>query len=144
MHQPCLTCWRSDIHENIGCQSRGISKIMKAILTNGSPSAEFETDHEHFYFLIRLPVHEKTRTPESCFAPTSKASAHHLTPHVRRLLRALERRDVPSGIKDRSAFQGCVSSISLTSRTCRDDATQKIYQCSATLQPHGCRETLDR
>ena len=40
-------------------RSTGISKIIKAMAANGSPAPEFETDDEHSYFLIRLPVHEK-------------------------------------------------------------------------------------
>ncbi|MFA6270753.1 MAG: winged helix-turn-helix transcriptional regulator [Candidatus Paceibacterota bacterium] len=40
-------------------RSTGISKIIKAMAANGSPAPEFETDDDHSYFLIRLPVHEK-------------------------------------------------------------------------------------
>ena len=39
-------------------RSTGISKILKAIKENWSPSPEFDTDNDRSYFLIRLPVHE--------------------------------------------------------------------------------------
>jgi len=38
-------------------RSTGISKILKVMKNNGSPSPEFETDDDRSYFLIRLPVH---------------------------------------------------------------------------------------
>jgi ATP-dependent DNA helicase RecG len=38
-------------------RSTGIPKIMEAMEKNGSPPAEFEFDHDHSYFMVRLPVH---------------------------------------------------------------------------------------
>ena len=41
-------------------RSTGISKILKVMAANGSPTPEFESDADRSYFLIRLPVHERT------------------------------------------------------------------------------------
>ncbi len=40
-------------------RSTGISKILKVMADNGSPSPEFETDEDRSNFLIRLPVHDR-------------------------------------------------------------------------------------
>ncbi|WP_334107526.1 RNA-binding domain-containing protein, partial [Methylobacillus sp.] len=39
-------------------RSTGIPKILRVMQANGSPLPVFETDGDHSYFLIRLPVHE--------------------------------------------------------------------------------------
>ena len=41
-------------------RSTGIPKILKAMKANGSPAPEFESDEDRTYFLIRLPVHERS------------------------------------------------------------------------------------
>lgn len=45
-------------------RSTEISKILKAMKTNGSPLPEFETDDDRSYFLIRLPVHPGVASEE--------------------------------------------------------------------------------
>ena len=40
-------------------RSTGITKILEAMASNGSPAPEFETDEDRSYFLIRLPVHQR-------------------------------------------------------------------------------------
>jgi len=44
-------------------RSTGIPKILRVMRENGSPAPEFETDDDRTYFLIRLPVHERTTGP---------------------------------------------------------------------------------
>lgn len=39
-------------------RSTGVPKILRVMRENGSPTPIFETDDEHSYFLIRLPIHE--------------------------------------------------------------------------------------
>lgn len=39
-------------------RSTGIPKILRVMRENGSPKPMFETDDEHSYFLIRLPIHD--------------------------------------------------------------------------------------
>jgi len=62
-------------------RSTGISKILKAMKTNGSPLPEFETDDDRTYFLIRLPVHLETKTselPEKSSEKSSEKIIHFL------------------------------------------------------------------
>ena len=42
-------------------RSTGIPKILRAMAANGSPPPEFETDDEHSYFQVRLPVHPQAQ-----------------------------------------------------------------------------------
>jgi len=42
-------------------RSTGIPKILRAMRENGSPAPEFETDHDHSYFLVRLPAHPQAQ-----------------------------------------------------------------------------------
>lgn len=42
-------------------RSTGIPKILRAMRENGSPVPEFETDDEHSYFQVRLPVHPRSK-----------------------------------------------------------------------------------
>lgn len=46
-------------------RSTGISKILKVMAINGSPVPEFETDEDRTYFLIRLPIHERTAVTQA-------------------------------------------------------------------------------
>ena len=46
-------------------RSTGISKILKQMKINGSPSPEFETDEDRSFFLIRLPVNPGTLSEET-------------------------------------------------------------------------------
>ena len=55
-------------------RSTGISKILKAMKTNGSPLPEFETDEDRSYFLIRLPIHLEVRLAESTPESSEKTS----------------------------------------------------------------------
>jgi len=50
-----------------------------AMKTNGSPPPEFDSDEDRTYFLIRLPVHER-----------AERGAREVTPHVERLLAAID------------------------------------------------------
>jgi ATP-dependent DNA helicase RecG len=45
-------------------RSTGIAKILRVMARNGSPLPEFETDEDRSSFLIRLPVHLRTVTPQ--------------------------------------------------------------------------------
>lgn len=60
-------------------RSTGISKILKVMAANGSPSPEFETDDDRTHFLIRLPVHKKAAQLEKQTEPVQEA----LTERVR-------------------------------------------------------------
>lgn len=52
-------------------RATGISKIIRAMRENGSPSPEFESDDDRSFFLIRLPIHPLARiTPE--FGPPAQ------------------------------------------------------------------------
>ena len=42
-------------------RSTGNPKILRAMAANGSPPPEFETDDEHSYFQVRLPVHPQAQ-----------------------------------------------------------------------------------
>ena len=53
-------------------RSTGISKILKVMAANGSPAPEFETDDDRSYFLIRLPVHERSAREESTRVESSQ------------------------------------------------------------------------
>jgi len=46
-------------------RSAGISKIITAMVANGSPLPEFESDDDRSHFLICLPVHEKVAELEA-------------------------------------------------------------------------------
>jgi predicted HTH transcriptional regulator len=46
-------------------RSTVISKVLKVMKENGSPSPEFETDDDRSYFLIRLPAHPKAESDKS-------------------------------------------------------------------------------
>ena len=50
-------------------RSTGINKILKGMASNGSPAPEFETDEGRTYFLIRLPVHERSEVTVSQVTP---------------------------------------------------------------------------
>ncbi|WP_240609935.1 Fic family protein [Billgrantia endophytica] len=39
-------------------RSTGVPKILRVMRRNGSPAPIFETDDDHSYFLVRLPIHE--------------------------------------------------------------------------------------
>ena len=58
-------------------RATGIPKIMEAMANNGSPAAEFESDEERSYFMVRLPVHPAALEVES----TSHA-VQQVTPQV--------------------------------------------------------------
>lgn len=60
-------------------RSTGISKILRVMQSNGSPTPEFESDDGRTYFLIRLPVHQDAVVEES-----------PVTSPVRSLLQLLE------------------------------------------------------
>lgn len=42
-------------------RSTGIPKILRVMAANGSPPPEFETDDDHSYFQVRLPVHPQAQ-----------------------------------------------------------------------------------
>lgn len=42
-------------------RSTGIPTILREMTNNGSPNAEFESDEERSYFLIRLPIHHEAQ-----------------------------------------------------------------------------------
>lgn len=77
-------------------RSTGITRILKVMAANGSPPPEFETDEDRSYFLIRLPVHERTlASPEDAghgaqvTPQVTGEVAGEVTGEVRRLLEAL-------------------------------------------------------
>ena len=75
-------------------RSTGISKILKAMATNGSPAPEFDTDDDRSYFLIRLPVHERAAHDDAAPQVTPQVTDQvtgEVTGEVRRLLEALTR-----------------------------------------------------
>jgi len=53
-------------------RSTGISKVLKVMTGNSSPSPEFETDEDRSYFLIRPPAHPKAESDESAHADTKE------------------------------------------------------------------------
>ncbi|GHU14636.1 ATPase AAA [Betaproteobacteria bacterium] len=69
-------------------RSTGIPKILRAMKNNGSPQPEFETDDDHSYFLVRLPVHPQatdTESPDQTDHATGHETGHvtdHETDHV--------------------------------------------------------------
>lgn len=70
-------------------RSSGISKIIKAMAANGSPSPEFETDEDRSYFLTRLPVHEKAVWGDDAadYGDTSQETTQKTTQKIIDLLR---------------------------------------------------------
>jgi ATP-dependent DNA helicase RecG len=62
----------------------GINKIINAMAKNGSPAPEFEFDHDHSYFMVRLPVHLLARPP--CL----ETRTDQVTAQVAALIRVVE------------------------------------------------------
>ena len=85
-------------------RSTGISKIIKAMTANGSPAPEFETDDDHSYFLIRLPVHEKAAAWAEGLESTAEAGTKSaLSQHQ---VEILHKCHVASQIKELMAIAG--------------------------------------
>jgi len=63
-------------------RSTGIPKIMKAMVANGSPTPQFETDDDRLAYVIRLPVHPLAKRP-------SPEVTGEVAGEVGRLLRAM-------------------------------------------------------
>ena len=66
-------------------RSTGVPKILRVMKANGSPTPVFETDDDHSYFLIRLPVHEGFSVTEQLTPEVTE----QVTEQVMRLLAAL-------------------------------------------------------
>jgi len=103
-------------------RSTGIPKILRVMQTNGSPAPVFQTDEDHSYFLIRLPVHggfaeneqpghQVTEQAETRQGPSTHQVAHQVTHQVRALLSAvtgeMNRADLMAALalKDRVNFR---------------------------------------
>ena len=100
-------------------RSTGIPKILRAMKNNSSPVPEFETDEERLHFLIRLPVHTKSKqiesekvviSPQPTQSPTQ--SPTQLIDPVEKILLALKQGELSSGqlrivigIKHRPTFR---------------------------------------
>jgi ATP-dependent DNA helicase RecG len=66
-------------------RSTGVPKILRAMRENGSPPAEFESDEDRTYFMIRLPVHERADRGDGSGEARLVATPHvtpQVTPHV--------------------------------------------------------------
>ena len=68
-------------------RSTGIPKILRAMQENGSPVPAFESDEDRTWFLVRLPVHERSR-PEASEQGTEQGAEQDLH-HVEQLVIAL-------------------------------------------------------
>ena len=79
-------------------RSTGVPKILRVMKTNGSPAPVFDTDEDHSYFLIRLPIHEGFAADEQMAVPeVAEQVTEQVTEQVMRLLGALHAE--PSGTK---------------------------------------------
>jgi len=54
-------------------RSTGIPKILRVMTANGSPPPEFETDDDHSYFLVRLPVHDMADFDDTNITPKAES-----------------------------------------------------------------------
>lgn len=68
-------------------RSTGVPKILRVMQQNGSPTPIFETDDEHSYFLIKLPIHEDCLNEVA----TTPQVAPQVTPQVKLLLSAFDK-----------------------------------------------------
>lgn len=73
-------------------RSTGIPKVLRVMSANGSPAPIFESDEDHSYFLIRLPVHE------GFSGEAAQQVTEQVTEQVKYLLAALKA--APLGTKD--------------------------------------------
>lgn len=78
-------------------RSTGIPKILRVMRANGSPTPIFETDDEHSYFLIRLPIHTGTSTNNQNSA-NELSSTDPVNDPVKRLIKQLKTDE--KGIKE--------------------------------------------
>lgn len=78
-------------------RSTGIPKILRVMKANGSPMPIFETDDEHSYFLIRLPIHQGFLIQDTDFIDnnqigesTTPQATPQATPQVKKLVEVLQ------------------------------------------------------
>ncbi len=70
-------------------RSTGIPKILRVMVTNGSPAPLFETDDDRLSFVIRLPRHPLALVPSADTTQVTPQVTGEVTGEVARLLRAV-------------------------------------------------------